>query len=184
MKSIYADIAPIDGSHNGGICSVYVIPREWLAADPVIDFETGRVLTAAQLKDNMFWIRMDMLQPTYLFKETPKSNKSGDYTESTLTGDLNWYNYLVRQQLETLRRSQPVILLTDMNQRRRLIGDTETGMIFSYAYSLNNNPGEEKVSLNMIMETEDPAPFYNPDNEPEIIYNFLENLDGNFLLVE
>jgi hypothetical protein len=57
-------------------------------------------------------------------------------------------------------------------------------MIFSYNYSLKNNPGEEKITINMIMESEDPAPYYNPDNEPEIIYNFLENLDGNFLLVE
>jgi hypothetical protein len=184
MKSIYADIAPATGPHNGSICSVYVIPREWLAADPVIDFETGRVLIAAELKENKFWIRMDLLQQTYDFEETPKSNKSGDYKESALSGELNLYNYMIRQQLETLRRSQPVVLLTDMNKRRRLIGDTETGMIFSYNYSLKNNPGEEKITINMIMESEDPAPYYNPDNEPEIIYNFLENLDGNFLLVE
>jgi len=184
MKTVYADIAPATGLHNGGICSVYVIPREWLDADPVIDFETGRVLTALPLKPGRFWIRLDLVEETYKFNETPESSKSGPYTKTALAGNLNYYNYMLRQQLETLRRSQPVVMLTDLNQRRRLAGDTETGMIFSYAYDLNNNPGEEKVSVNMMMETEDPAPYYNPDNAPEIIYNFLENLDGNFLLVE
>lgn len=184
MKTVYSDIKPAEGQHVAGICSLYVVPREWLAEDPLIDFESGRVLNAVALKDNKFWIRLDLIQPTYNFEELPKSNKSGDYKESSLTGELNFYNYFLLQQLETLRRSQPVVLLTDMNKRRRLIGDTQAGMILNYSHTIKNDPPEEKVTINMIMESEDPAPYYNPDNEPEINYNLLEDMDGNFLLVE
>jgi len=181
MNLSFTDIRPATGEHVAGICSLYVVPRQWINTDPVIDFETGKVLTAVDLKENTFWIRIDLLQPSYEFTETPKDSKSGDYKEIALTGTLNFYNYILQQQLETLRRCQLVVLLTDMNKRRRLIGDSSAGMLFKYAHSVHK---EEAVQINMMMESEDPAPFYNPDNEPEIIYNLLENVDGNFLLVE
>lgn len=185
MKLIYGDIKPISGLHIAGICSVYVAPREWLAADPLADFDSGRILSAVQLKDNKFWIKIDLLQPTYDFEETPKTSKSGDYIETNLTGTLNYYNYELRQMLETLRRHDLVTMIQDQNKRRRFIGDTSTGMILSYSYKLKNGKDrEESIQINLNAQTEDPAPFYNPDNEPEFNYNLLQDIDGNFLLVE
>jgi hypothetical protein len=181
MKLAYADMKPATGHHVAGICSIYVAPKQWLDADPQIEFETGRVMNAIALKDNKFWIRIDLVPQSYNFVETPKDSKSGDFKEIALSGTLNFYNFFLQQQLETLRRCQLVVLLTDMNKRRRLIGDTNAAMVFKYGHSVNK---EEIVQVNMIMESEDPAPFYNPDSEPEIIYNLLENIDGNFLLVE
>ncbi len=185
MKLVYSDIAPAHGPHIAGICSVFVAPRQWLASNPLIDFETGKVLASVELQDNKFWIKIDLLPQTYLFDENHKDSKSGDFKETTLSGTLNFYNYNLQQQLETLRRCQLVVLLTDMNKRRRLIGGMETGMLFKYSHKVNNKNGrEEDVQVDMIMDSEDPAPFYNPDDEPEIIYNLLQNIDGNFLLIE
>lgn len=184
MKLVYADFQPAPGVHVAGICSVYIAPRQWLAANPAIDFTTGKVLNAVALLSNKFWIRMDLIEDSYLFDEDPKDSKSGDYKETTLTGTLNYYGYDLQQILETLRRSQLVVLLTDMNKRRRLAGDADNAMRFTYKHTQKNDPRQDIITINMIMQTEDPAPFYNPDNEPEIIYNLLENIDGNFLLVE
>lgn len=184
MKPVYADIQPASGSHIAGICSVYLIPRQWLTADPEVDYETGRVVNAVTLNLNRFWIRMDLLKPTYKFKEEPKDSKSGDFKEVTFTGDINFYNYQLQQQLETLRRCQLVVLLTDQNARRRIIGDTEAGMRMTYEHNVDNSSGEERASISFTMDVEDPAPFYNPDNTQEILYNLLQDIDGNFLLVE
>ena len=146
MKLVYGDIQIATGIHVAGICSLYVVPKEWIAIDPVIDFDTGKVLTPVQLASGKFWIRMNLLEPTYLFTETPKDSKSGDYKEAALSGTLNYYSYDLQQILETLRRCELVALVTDLNQRRRLIGTSENGMIFRYSHMAKNSPGRRKRS--------------------------------------
>ena len=185
MKPIYHDIAPATGTHIAGICSLLVAPKSWLLQDPVIDFETGEIHQGILLNTGKFWIQIDLIEDSYTFDELPKDSKSGQYIETTLAGVLNYYNPMLQQILQTLRRQQLVAFVTDANNRRRIIGDSDTAMQFQYSHTHKNSPQkEERISVELTFQSEDPAPFYNPDGQQDVLFNLLENTDGNFLLVE
>lgn len=184
MKQVYADLEYKQQLHIAGLCSMQITPREWLAADPVIDFETGRVLQAITLKDDKFWLSLQLTQGSYNYQESPKSSKSGDYYEVSAGGLLNTCNYAVQQILESLRRSELVVTLTDRNQRRKIIGDTNGAMKLAITHTHKNNPGEERLTLDLAYQCDDAPPYYNPDNTPDVVGNFLINVNGDFLLVE
>lgn len=183
MKQVYGDIAYLQEQHSAGLISLQVTPREWLAQDPVIDYDTGKVLQAIQLAAGKFWLSMQLVPAGYTFEETPKTAKGGDYYEISAGGLLNTFNYEFQQVLETIKRSELVCVITDRNKRRKLIGDTQTGMRLSVSHTHKNNPGEEKIMLDLNYQCEDLPPYYNPDNTPDGIGNFLINSNGNFLLI-
>lgn len=184
MKSVYSDIKNISGEHIAGIVDIMITPREWLAADPVIDFETGKVLQALSLKTNKFFLLLQLANASYSYEEKPKASKSGDYYEISASADLNTFNYSIQQALETLRYSECIAVIRDRNKRRKLIGMGYSAMKLSVTHSHKNAPSsEEKVTLDLVYESEGLPPFYNPDNTPDILGNYLIDSNGNYLLV-
>ena len=184
MKQVYADLAYQQQLHIAGLCSMQIAPRQWLASDPVIDFETGRVLNAIELQSDKFWLSLQLTQGSYNYSAVPKTSKSGDYYEVSAGGLLNTSNYQVQQILESIRRSELVVTTNDRNQRRKIIGDSKSAMKLTITHTIKNNPGEEKVLLDLFYQTDDAPPYYNPDNTPDAVGNFLINANGDFLLVE
>ena len=184
MKSAYGDINSSKAMHTGGICTMLISPREWLLTDPVIDFETGRIISPVQLASGKLWLKLDLVPRDFYFEENEKSNKSGPYVEIIAGGILDVYNYVLQQMLETLRYCELAVIITDRNKRRKIVGNTQAGMTIRKFHRIKNNPaGEETIKMDMVMECEDPAPFYNPDNTPDAISDFLTDDDGNFVLI-
>lgn len=185
MKQVYSDLKYQQDIHTAGIWKMQITPREWLASDPVIDFETGIVLQAVALKANKFWLAVELTPRSYDYQETPKNVKSGDYYEISATGLLNTFNSALQQVLETIRYSELVAVITDRNKRRKLIGNTTAGMKLSITHNHKNAPaGLETLQLSLSAQLEDLPPYYNPDNTPDILGNFLIDSNGNYLLVE
>lgn len=184
MKNIYNNLAAIEGPHVAGICKVFAVPKHWLKEDPVMDFTTGRVVMPVELKPGKYWIEIELLSDTYIYSETTKESAAGDFFALSLTGTLNYSNYQLQQQLETLRRCELIVQLIDKNQRRKLAGDSQFAMQLRYSHTHKNEPAEEAISVTLQMEAEDPAPYYNPDFTPELTYNLLQDLGGEFLAVE
>jgi|SRR6185437_1803712 len=183
MKQVYADLAYLQEPHSAGLCSLQVTPREWLASDPVIDFESGRVMQTIPLQAGKFWLGMQLTQGSYYYLETPKNDKAGDSYVVTAGGLLNTFNYQFQQVLETMKQSELVAVLTDRNKRKKIIGDTAGGLKMVVTHSHKNNPGEEKLSIDFTYQCEGLPPYYNPDNTPDGIGNFLINANGDFLLI-
>lgn len=184
MKPEYSDIQYNKGPYAAGICSVMITPREWLQNDPVIDFATGRVLIVPTLKSNKFWMQLGFTPKSYFYDEPGKSAKSGPYYEIIVSGLLNDYNYSLQQVLQTLLYHEFVVVLRDRNHRRKIVGNTSAGMKLAKNYTQKNSPSGQITEIILTMESEDPAPFYNPDNTPEILGNFLIDANGNYLLVQ
>ena len=60
MLQAYNSITLKPGATNAGICGIKIAPREWLAADPVIDFNTGKVNIQKQVQGTQFNIADSM----------------------------------------------------------------------------------------------------------------------------
>jgi hypothetical protein len=184
MKNIYSNLEAIGGEHKAGICKILAAPKHWLKDDPITDFATGRVMLPVELQPGKYWIEIDLIPETYIYNESSKESAAGDFFAISLTGTLNFFNYQLQQQLETLRRCELVLQLTDKNKRRKLTGNTQFAMQLRYSHLHKNEPAEQSIAISLQMEAETPAPFYNPDFTPEITYNLLQDLGGEFLAVE
>ncbi|HVZ97978.1 MAG TPA: hypothetical protein VG847_13945 [Chitinophagaceae bacterium] len=185
MKQVYGDLIFQESIHSAGLWKVDITPREWLYADPVIDFATGTVLNAVTLKANKFWLRMQLTPASYDYSETPKNVKSGDYYEIALSGLLNTFNPPLQQIIETIRFSDIVAIVFDRNQRRKLFGNTNNGLKLTVTHSHKNTPaGVEQLAISLTGQSEILPPYYNPDDTPDIEGNFLIDADGNYLLIE
>lgn len=161
MKPVYTNLSNTTGAHIAGICTLQVAPREWLNADPIIDFNTGKVLAAVTLKTGKAWLTLDLLQDSYDYNEKPKSSKSGMFYEISLSGTLNNFPAEVQQVLESIRYNEVVAIVKDRNKRTKLVGNTAFAMLLTYTNkNTNNQGGTQSITIDMVMESEAPAPFY------------------------
>lgn len=184
MKSVYSDLIYQKDIHSAGIWKMQITPREWLSADPVIDFETGVVLNAVTLLPNKFWLQLQLTPRSYDYQEIPKTTKSGDYYEVSAVGLLNTFNSQLQQVLETIRYSEVVAVVYDRNKRRKLAGTSSAGMKLSVTHFHKNAPvAVQQLQISLASQSEYLPPFYNPDNTPDILGNFLIDANGNYLLV-
>lgn len=162
MKPSYNNITVGTGARTSGLYSIKVVPREWLAADPVADVITG-VVSDVPLKFGKEWIDLFFTELSYDYNETPKSNnKAGDYFEVTAGGSINELTPELQRTIETLRYHEFVAIVQDKNDRVKVIGDTVAGMQLQMDYKQSNSNGGTEIStIKLSMEVEDRPPFYN-----------------------
>lgn len=163
MKPKYSDLPMETGAKKSGLVSVRVAPRDWLVTYPLIDFNTGKATSAVLLEEGMQWLTLEFTEPSYLYDESPKSNKSGDFYEITISGSLNNYDADVQQVLETLRYYELVAIVMDRKKRMRLVGNGEVGLKLSPPSKKiqNTSGGQEIIQIQMLMDSEDTPPFYD-----------------------
>lgn len=176
MKQVYSQLKPVTGAYTVGICSIKIAPREWLTANPIIDFSTGKITTALSFLSGKDFIEISLLQDTYIYDEKPKLNKEGSYFELSISGILNDISAATQQILNTYRYHEMVVIFEDKQKRLRIGGSKDAGMLFQW----NNKEtsaagGNQVVSISLDMQSEYPAPFYelpvtftNPDDLPNL----------------
>jgi len=161
MKPAYSDIAPVTGGLVSGICAVKIIPREWIAEEIKIDFGTNKVLSQAVLFPNKNWLKLQLVESSYEFDEKPKSNKGGNYYETSLSGTSNDLSADLLQVLETLRYSEFVVIAMDRQKRYRIIGNQDAGMVMQITNKQTNNQGGNQViTIDFTIQTETLSPFF------------------------
>jgi len=159
MKPVYNNITLKQGPHIAGITNVKVAAREWLTHDAVIDFETGKIITPII---SSRWLTLEFTADSYEYDEKQKSNKSGSYYEISLSGLINNYDAPLQQTLNTLRYHEFVAIVLDCNRLMRFVGSKEAGLVFSVNNKTQNSARRQMAEVLLTMESEDPAPFFEP----------------------
>lgn len=160
MLQKYSAIKSIAGNHKGGICTIKIIPKEWLASNWTIDFATGNILSIDLIPGKDF-ISLNLIRESYKYNENPKSNKSGTYYDISLSGSSNDIDSPTLQALNTYRYHEWVVLFKDKKNRQRIAGNFTAGMFFEFNNAQENDGGgKQKVDIKFTIQQEDPAAFY------------------------
>lgn len=160
MLQKYSSIKSIAGNHQGGICTIKIIPKEWLQRNWTVDFATGNILSINLVPGKDF-IALNLISETYKFVENPKSNKSGTYYDISLSGNSNDIDSAALQALNTYRYHEWVVLFRDKKNRQRIAGNFTAGMIFEFNNAQENDGGgKQKLDIKFTIQQEDPAAFY------------------------
>ena len=175
MLQQYASISPATGTHIAGICKLILLPKEWLYQIWIADFKTGRVLSLPIIPGKEF-IKINLLQNTYKFTETPKSTKGGSYFDISLTGSSNDIDQATYQTLETYRYHEFIAIITDRQGRLKIVGNFDGAMIFEFNNSEENQGGgQQKIDIKMSMQLESKVPFYGAvitTPEPKLLFPY------------
>lgn len=163
MKAAYSNIRPARGVHEGGIIEVTIVPKEWISDIPVYDFKTGKVIEPLSLLPGKYFIVLTLTPESYEYDEKEKINKSGSYYEVSMSGTTNYLDASLQQVLESLRYHELVAIVTDKKRRKKLVGDKYAGMTLQISHKQTSaQGGTQSVNINLIMESEDLPPFYEP----------------------
>jgi hypothetical protein len=189
MNPVYNSLFNKKGVHTGGLCSLYVVPKNWLLNDTNIDFTSGEILTPVTLQAGRNWMVFEIVPANFSFTEIPKDTKSGEYYETTISGSLNNYNQAIQQVVESLRfPEQLVCIVKDRQDRPKLIGNINFGMRLTATHSNTNNPGKETLDLLLTYTSETLAPYYNIGEGDFSITNyeviFPVTPAGDYLLID
>jgi hypothetical protein len=161
MKPKYSDINLTTGIFSSGIYNIKAVPREWLNAPVLKDFNSNTVTAAITLIGGKTWFELELTPDSYEFDEKPKSNKGSDYFDISLQGNINNLTTDILLILETLRSHELVVILTDRQKRKRVAGNRDNGMILRFGINEKSDQGGNQViALDLTMQNEFASPFY------------------------
>ena len=161
MKDVYDNLLLKPGATNAGISKIHVIPKQWLSSNIIVDFATGTVKDAISLFAGKSLIEFQFTPLSYDYEEKPKSSKSGSFINVSISGLINDVDDQQLQVIESFRYSELVVIAMDRKRRKRIIGNQEYGMIFSFDNKNSNNPnGIQKAQISLILDSEYYPPFY------------------------
>lgn len=163
MKPIYGNIQPTTGALYSGICTLKIVPKEWITSFIEIDFLTNTVIYEPILKEGVDWLIITLTEKSYEYAELPKTTKAGQYCEISFSGTTNNLSPEILQILETLKYHEFVAITKDRYGRQKLIGNNATGLTLSIGNKETNaDGGTQTVTVALYMENEFAAPFYKP----------------------
>jgi len=156
-----ADLKSTYGSNKGGICYFEFCPKEWVAADLVMNPLQHTVTSSLQLLAGKTLLRADCLADSAGFSEKQKENKPGSFFEQKLSGVINKDELEKSLQLDTLRFHELVIIYYDKNGKKKIIGNRQHGMNVSSALEVEpTTAGKSFYLLELTHQTEHLSPFY------------------------
>jgi hypothetical protein len=161
MKQVYNDILLKPGITNAGISKIQIVPKQFVTSDINVDFATGKVTEAVTLLGDASFTELQFAPLSYDYEEKTKITKSGQAVSVTILGLMNDLDDAQLQTIESFRMSELVVIATDRKKRKRIIGNKEYGMIFSFDNKNANNPnGNQKAQITLIFDSEYYPPFY------------------------
>ncbi|MBC7509368.1 MAG: hypothetical protein H7320_11580 [Ferruginibacter sp.] len=156
MKPVYSDIKLKTGGHSSGICKIEIASITTINADIVRDFATGSILLPVSLTGVLHSISFPGNNLKY--SEKAKASKAGDYYEISIQGTLSALDAEVKSILETLRFEKLLVIVSEPNKIKRLVGDRTDGM--KLTYSNENNSSSSQIGIELFMNSELPAAYY------------------------
>jgi len=165
MYTRYGNITLSTGSHEGGICSIQIAPRHWIASDINIDFLTNKVIAAIDFSGsplpNNDIIAMELLPDSFFHNEKPQTSKNGAYYDVSLGGMVNNMTPDLKMILDSLSSCEFVALVTDHTGQTTLVGNRDTGLIMEVNYSNSNKDGGMmEASIELTMQIKNLSPYY------------------------
>lgn len=156
MKPVYDNIKLKTGAQNSGICKIEIAPISSISIDIEPDVRTGEVKTPVALTGSLYLL--EFLKDSCKFKEPVKSSKAGDYYEISIIGTLSALDASVRNILETLRFEKLMVILTEPEKTKRIIGNKTHGM--ELKYSTENNSSASQIVIELFLSSATTAPYY------------------------
>lgn len=125
------DINNIMGENMGGICSFQFVPKEGIDEFPDVDILTGEALFAVSLLPGSTWLTGTCLRDSMEFTEEQQRNEAGTYFQQKLSGVINKDNVDMNTLTDSLRFIECVVIYTDRNGKKKLIGKPSKAMSFT-----------------------------------------------------
>lgn len=149
------------GNNLGGICSFRFVPKEWLTSDIILDPVTGTVTDTPTLIAGKTWLNASVMDNTMVYQEQEKEEKGGKYYEATLSG-LFYKDETARHvSLATLRFQELVVIYTDQNKQKRIIGNGQKAMSFTVDYNTGKALKDASTfTFSLTHQLTEPAPIY------------------------
>ena len=179
MKPSYNHIQNKSGAHVSGICKLEIAPVKWLQRKITTSYITGSV--GGEIRLLFPFIKLGFTQNSCKHIEKIKSSKAGDYFDITVQGLNNAVDHSALRTLQTLRFESLLVLLTNSDGTKRLIGDHKGGM--RLIYSTENNSMSNEISIDLSFTSVKPSPFYINDSQIIVPRGILTE-DGDELVTE
>lgn len=125
------DIASTMGENLGGICKFQFVPKEWIDEFPEENADTGVALYAVTLLPGYSWLTAVCLRDSMEFTEDQQQNEAGSFFQQKLSGVINKDDAELNILNDALRFRECVVIYTDRNGKKKLIGKSSKAMSFS-----------------------------------------------------
>lgn len=162
MKPAYASINLLNGSHNGGICSIQVAPNNWVESFPDVDFNYGKIISPVVFIDGKDWLDIVFIPKSYDYEEVPKDSAAGTFFEIKISGIVNYSDADLQQIIHTLRYHHFILKVRDRNGNYKLVGNILPNSVIVETTNKNTNTNYGQQFYNFIFSftTEVSPPFY------------------------
>lgn len=164
MKQAYSEISPATGAIMANICTIHIMPVEWLAKSWKPLFTTG-IVPDVNIVPGKYLIEISLVQPTYNLQEKNRTAKGIDTYELSFTAETNELSAETMQVLNTYRYHQWLIIYKVAENKYKIAGNKNAGLYFSYDNLHTNERNEQRIAVSFAMQAEDPSRFI--DKSPE-----------------
>lgn len=108
-------------------------------------------------------ISLDLVPDSYIFEEKPKESRAGQFFQVMVQGNINDITPELLTSLNTIRNHEVIAILHDKRGRKKIVGDETSALLFRFGNKEDNTKqgGIQVCSIDMTMDSENTAPFYN-----------------------
>lgn len=158
MQQVYNNVVLKNGSLKSGLNKIFIAPKEWATNSVVIDFATGKVLTALTFADGKDFYELQFTPLSGDMVETQKTGRSGDFFDIEIKGIVNNVAADTQQILQSFKNHELICLAHNKDRSIKIIGNTEHAMRLSIANKNSQNINYFDITLKF--ESENLSPFY------------------------
>lgn len=162
MKPAYDSLNLLNGSHNGGICSIQVAPNNWVETFPDVDFNFGKIITPVIFIEGKDWLDIVFIPKSYDYEEVTKDSAAGTFYEIKISGIVNYSDAALQQIIHTLQYHHFILKIRDLNGNYKLVGNIlPNSIILEISYkNTNANNGQQYYNFSFSFTTEELPPYY------------------------
>lgn len=158
------DIDSIENStkdNAGGLCYFHFVPKEWIQDDAELSIASNIVNAAISLAGSYQWLKAQCMQDTMGYTEAQEETPAGTKYVQTLVGEINGDNENMLQIMNALPHHEYVVIYTDRQGQRKLIGNKLKGMSFQAVYAIGSKyVDKQSYRLTLVHESAERAPLY------------------------
>ncbi len=173
-------IALSNEDNTGSLAKLHMIPVEDVVSIP--DPEDYVVVDPVVLDIDCMWYTMQFTQDTPGFEESENKSKSGSFFNINLDGFIPGHNPVLTSILCEMRHRKWIIIATDHDGQKRLIGSLKNPVRFKWKFNTGNKTsGRKGYDFTFYNQAKNPPYFYE---SPYITYPDTISPDADFITLD
>lgn len=153
MKPVYSAIQSAHGAHKAGVCKCLIAPKAAFSSIIIKPISGTAILPTPS---GYSWQTIEFAPNTFTLEEKVKQSRSGDYYEILVQGTLNQLTAPIQQALNTYANEELIIIVQDVEGRRKLIGNLQRGATIRLKHKHNRI---QMVEIDIVWESAMLLPF-------------------------